>query len=74
MAMTIVTSEKVYREGNYDYYVAYIVSEEEPSKTDVTGADVLGCSPDDRFAAGSVIEYPEGKYIAFADGNFSKKG
>lgn len=74
MAMTIVTAEKVYREGQGDYYLAYIVAEEEPSKTDITGADVIGCNDDDRFAAGSVIEYPDGKYKAFKDGVFTQKG
>lgn len=73
MSMTIVTAEAAYREAEGDWYLAYIVATEEP-KSNVTGADVIGCSPDDRFVAGSVIDCPSGQYVAFEDGVFSAKG
>lgn len=77
MSMTIVSAEKVsanaQRDSQYDWYLAYIVSTEEPSTGSVTGADVLGCAPEDRFAAGSVIDHPGGTWKAFEDGEFSAK-
>ena len=73
MSMTIVSAEKVHRDGNNDWYLAYIMSTEEPSIGTITGADVNGCAADDRFAAGSVVEYPGGTWKAFEDGEFSAK-
>ena len=77
MSMTIVSAEKVHanahRDAKYDWYLAYIMSTEEPSSSTITGADVLGCAPDDRFVAGSVVEHPAGMWKAFEDGEFSAK-
>lgn len=73
MSMTMVKAEKVYRASG-NWYLAYITSTEEPANGNITGADVDGCSNDIQFAAGSVIDYPSGKYEAFEDGLFSMKG
>ena len=74
MSMTIATAQQVNTGLEGDWYLAYIMATEEPSKTDITGADVIGCSDDDKFAAGSVVEFPSGKYKAFEHGNFTQVG
>lgn len=75
MSMKIATAEKVMpdaqRDAKYDWYLAKIESTEEPTSGEVTGADVDGCSANVRFAAGSVIAFPSGRWEAFSDGEFS---
>ena len=71
--ITMVSAKKVYREGPHDWYLAVMTATEEPSKSDITGADVEGAADDDRFVAGSAIITPASNWIAFEDGEFSAK-
>lgn len=71
--MKVVKAEKVDRAAAGDWYLAVIVSEDEPASMNVTGADVDGMSDDDRLAAGSVIVTAAGNYVAFEDGVFTLK-
>ena len=69
--ITMVAAEKVYREQGNNWYLAYMMATEEPSTGNITGADVQGAADDVRFAAGSVIDFPGGKWKAFEDGTFA---
>ena len=56
-----------------DWYLAVMTATEEPASSTITGADVNGASPDDRFVAGSAIIMQGGNWVAFDDGEFSAK-
>ena len=50
-----------------------LLSNTAPASTTITGADVEGLNDDDVIAAGSVLITPGANYIAFTDGEFTKK-
>lgn len=71
--ITMVSATKKERKTGGDWYLAVMTSTEDPSKSNITGADVEGASNDDKFVAGSVIICPSANWVAFEDGEFSAK-
>lgn len=69
--MIVVDAVKVKRDKPGDWYMVMIVTENEPSKLEITGSDVEGMNDDDRIAAGSIMISPKKKYAALSDGKFT---
>ena len=73
--LRVIYSQKVTdRPEGEDWHKCLIMGDEDITQAYITGADVLGMSPDDRLAVGSVIVTPGAKYIAFEDEMFTQKG
>ena len=64
--------------ANYEQSIQDILLTGSPNVTGnnsyITGADVIGMSPEDKLAVGSVILTPTARYIAFEDEMFTQKG
>ena len=75
MALRVISAQKLTnRPENEDWFICTLVGDEDIDTAYITGADVIGMSPEDRIAVGSVIITPTARYIAFEDEMFTQKG
>ena len=73
--LQVISAQKLTnRPKDEDWFICTIIGDEDIDQSYITGADVIGMSPDDRIAVGSVILTPSARYIAFEDENFTQKG